>query len=527
MSARHRLADLDALPRLGWVAAPSPVTPLEALGASLSLAWLGAKRDDRLDVLHGGTKVRKLDCLLAAAPWADAPVWVSAGAIGSGHLVALTAAAEKLGRRLAAHVFWEDLSDGVEQNLAFTASGPTTLVYRRNRATLALRDPRVLLGPTHRGRPVIVPGASAPAGMAGAVRAGLELAAQIEAGEVPPVDRVFVPLGSGGTAVGLALGLGLAGLRPVVHAVSAVERPFSTRHRLAGLEQACRDWLRDAGVNADAPAAPLLVDRRRVGDGYALPTAASRAACARLQREGLGLEPIYSGKAMAALLGGAAQRGERVLFWVTPRRAGPLPAADDWRDRLPCALRRRLVALEHPGRRRAILGGLAAAGSVALGLRLTGYPDGDWDGAALTAWQAHVVRAAAEALLPPAPGPYDDVPARVDAYVAALPRPLRQEIGLLLGAIEHGTALDQRLSRLTALDPPARLRFFEALDRRGGLQRQMYRGIRDLCLLGHYQRPETWPALGYGGPMVGREPRRSPYDAMRAPLGDIPRRWTT
>lgn len=81
------------------------MTPLPLLAAELGLAWLGVKRDDQLDALSGGSKPRKLDYLLAAPPFADAPSWAAVGAIGSGNLVALTGAAAVLGRRLDAHVF--------------------------------------------------------------------------------------------------------------------------------------------------------------------------------------------------------------------------------------------------------------------------------------------------------------------------------------------------------------------------------------------------------------------------------------
>src|SRR5215468_1905010 len=104
-------SDLDALPRLGWVEEATPVTPLPALAEELGLEFLGVKRDDLGEALYGGTKPRKLDYLLAAPPFADAPEWTGVGGIGSGALVALTAAAERLGRRLSAYVFWTPLSE--------------------------------------------------------------------------------------------------------------------------------------------------------------------------------------------------------------------------------------------------------------------------------------------------------------------------------------------------------------------------------------------------------------------------------
>ncbi len=358
--------DLVLGPALGWVRAPSPVTALPEVAERLGLGGLWVKRDDLLPAppgvglgpVRGGTKIRKLDTLLAAPPWCHAATWRSAGAIGSGHLSTLAAAAATLGRALEAHVFWEPPEPRVLQDLAYTATIARRVRFYRNRAALAVRRPNVLLGPWG-ARPgvgpravVVPPGATHPAGMVGLVRAGIELGQQVAAGLLPPPDRVLLPLGSGGTAVGLALGLALAHLHPVVHAVAAVEPWLATGPRLARLTRALRAWGRAHGANAEGAwrgvsACPLYVDRRFVGPGYGVASPASRRAVAALGEAGVPLEPLYSGKAAAALWAPQARAmfaGQRVLFWLTPRSPGPLPAAPDWTSRLPRALSRRLAA---------------------------------------------------------------------------------------------------------------------------------------------------------------------------------------
>ena len=105
--------ELAALPSLDWVKTPSPVMSLPGLAKHLRLGALTVKRDDQLDALQGGNKARKLDVLLATPPFNDAPAWASLGAIGSAHLAACTAAAQALGRRVEAHLFFEPLSNGV------------------------------------------------------------------------------------------------------------------------------------------------------------------------------------------------------------------------------------------------------------------------------------------------------------------------------------------------------------------------------------------------------------------------------
>ena len=324
------------VPRLGWAAAPTPVTSLADLASALGLASLTVKRDDLCPELLGGSKVRKLDLLLATAPFATAPAWSSLGAIGSGHVLTSATAASVLGHRFHAHVFWRPPTPAHLASLAAVAAVSERVAFRTSR-------PLAYLGyMAERGVAHVPPGGTCPAGIAGMVRAGLELGEQVRAGLLPPPDRVYVALGSGGIASGLAVGLGLAGLSPRIHAIAVVERVLSPAARLSWLVRGARAWVARAGVPATAPVCPFLIDRRHLGRGYGLATSEALAACAQMRNAGLELEPVYTGKAMAALLADAPRaRREHVLFWQSAGRAPPPPAAD-WRARLPAALARRV-----------------------------------------------------------------------------------------------------------------------------------------------------------------------------------------
>src|SRR5919202_1158481 len=81
-------------------------------------------------------------------------------------------------------------------------------------------------------------GGTSPLGMLGHVNAGLELAEQVARGELPAPTRVVVPLGSGGTAAGLALGLAVAGLDTTVAAVRVAPRIVTGRRRVLRLARA-------------------------------------------------------------------------------------------------------------------------------------------------------------------------------------------------------------------------------------------------------------------------------------------------
>lgn len=521
------MADEDAfgkLPSLGWVQGPSPITHLDALARHLGLGALDVKRDDLLSGLHGGTKVRKLDVLLATPPYETALRFASAGAIGSGHLATCTAAALALGRHLDAHVFFEPLSAGVLENLAFVASGPTTLVAYGSRLELLARRPGLVLSTRADGLPAIAPGATQPAGVAGVARAGLELAEQVRQGVLEAPEVVYCALGSGGTAAGLALGLGLAGVRAEVRAVATVERVLSPTRRVRRLIAEAARWLERRGVRAKAEdAVPVRLVRSQLGTGYGVASAQSLAAVELLRSEGLDLEPIYTGKAFAGLLADAARSGRprRVLFWNTVHR-GPLGHDAHWRARLPPRLDRYLErSVTRRDRRLLVAGGLAAVGAAAAA-RLTGYREVGWTGEVLASWEAQVLAAAAPVLSGIAVPDGLTVAARVDRFLVSLPSPMRAEIHQLLALVEHGTTpLGLWASRFTELGPEAREAFLVSLAARGGLLAQAVRGLRDLVLLGTYQDPRTWAALGYRGPWELPPPPPGSVQ-LRAPPGALP-----
>jgi D-cysteine desulfhydrase len=74
--------------------------------------------------------------------------------------------------------------------------------------------------------------------MLGVVRAGLELSGQIRSGVLPEPERIYVALGTGGTAIGLSIGLALGGVRTKVVAVAVVESVLSSEARLNAMRRA-------------------------------------------------------------------------------------------------------------------------------------------------------------------------------------------------------------------------------------------------------------------------------------------------
>ncbi len=201
-----------ALPRIGLVEGPSPLCKAPELAGRAGIGTLRLKRDDLFPALWGGTKVRKLDLLLAVEPFRSAPAWVVAGAVGSGQVAAVVAAGQRFSRPVHAHLFCTPLHAHGRENLAWTASHAAVLHAYRSQVDLALRAPGVVLGRSTGAGAVVPIGATSPRGMLGCVLGGIELAAQIATSPDPAPDAVYVALGSGGTAAGIAVGLALAGI---------------------------------------------------------------------------------------------------------------------------------------------------------------------------------------------------------------------------------------------------------------------------------------------------------------------------
>jgi D-cysteine desulfhydrase len=207
----------------------------------------------------------------------------------------------------------------------------------------------------------------------------------------------------------------------------------------------------------------------------------------------------------------------------------PTPADND----TPAARPDRRRGLSRRGLLRVVL----FAGVGGLVVRTTGYrAPAPWPGHALSRREGATLAAAAEALLPDVAGDSIgdgptvwEIARNVDEYALAMPPHLRRDVHALLFAIEHLTPLGGRLRRFTRLAPATRARLLEALGSSDTL-RPLYRGMRDLVMLGFYQDQRTWPALGYEGPTVGpcvpgrfAAPRRpTRYASLVAPPGELP-----
>ena len=157
-------------------------------------------------------------------------------------------------------------------------------------------------------------------GVLGHVNAALELADQVEAGQLPFPARVVVPLGTGGTAAGMALGFAAAGMRTQVIGARVVPRIATGHARVIHRARATARWVRKTtgvilpNVTSDA----LRIVHDAYAGAYGRVSALGREAAEIMERAtGMRLDATYSAKACASALALGAREGGPTLFWMT------------------------------------------------------------------------------------------------------------------------------------------------------------------------------------------------------------------
>lgn len=318
----------DHLPRVPLATLPTPVERLPERIAPH--AWV--KRDDLTGEPYGGNKLRKLEFLLADASRQGARRIITVGAAGSNHALATLVHARSLGFATTLVLFPQKRTERVLRTLLMDQGLGAELRFTRRMETV----PLALLAArwAHRDEAVYVvpPGGSDAVGTLGYVSAGLELAEQVEAGELPAPAIVHVAAGTMGTAAGIALGLHLGGLPTRVAAYRITSALVCNRRVLGKLVRGAADLLAKGGIAPPEPGAVLsrvdLLDEQ-LGPGYGIETPAGAQAARALGGAGLSLEPTYTAKAAAGFLDALRRDpGATHLFWHTLSAVEPTAAAD-------------------------------------------------------------------------------------------------------------------------------------------------------------------------------------------------------
>jgi 1-aminocyclopropane-1-carboxylate deaminase/D-cysteine desulfhydrase-like pyridoxal-dependent ACC family enzyme len=299
---------LRQLPRADLGVVPSPVEQWELDGRRI---WV--KRDDLNAPVLGGNKVRALEYLLAGVR--DRQTVITVGGIGSTHILATAVHARRVGLTVRARRWPHELNAvGRQVARAIHDLGLDAPVTASPVAAFAQAWWRRV-----RHNEFWIPfGGTSALGMLGHVTAGLELGRQVADRLLPEPQLVVVPLGTGGTAAGLAVGLQLAGIAAGVIAVRCGPRTGVEGPYLAWLVRSVDRRLRQLGIAVPGPLPIVAVDHSVFAGAYARPHPRAEVLSAEVrERLGAGLDATYSAKACYAAWSRAKREAGPVLFWHT------------------------------------------------------------------------------------------------------------------------------------------------------------------------------------------------------------------
>jgi D-cysteine desulfhydrase len=312
--------NLARFPRRRYTAHPTPIEKLEHLSRHLGGPEIFVKRDDLLGLTAGGNKTRKLEFLVADALSKGCDTLVTVGAVQSNHCRLTLAAAVKEG--LKCRLVLEQRVPGSYDpgasgnNFLFDLLGVEAVTVVEGGVDLMPEMQKVADEVKAAGRKAyIIPGGGSNAlGSLGYVACAEEILAQsFDMGL--SFDHVVCASGSAGTHAGLLTGLEGNNAQIPLTGIN-VRRPRAEQegnvHKLVGEIAAF------LGIEAPPRQRVRALDDW-VGPGYSLPTDEMVAAVRLLSRlEGVLLDPVYTGKAMAGLIGlverGEFGKGDRVLF---------------------------------------------------------------------------------------------------------------------------------------------------------------------------------------------------------------------
>jgi D-cysteine desulfhydrase len=303
---------------------PTPVERLKSLERELKAENLHIKREDKVSELYGGNKIRKLEFIIAEAKAAGASHAISFGFAGSNQTLASAVFAREAGITPISMHLRQPNAKYVRKNLLYQQLLGAEFHHYSGMATIYPGLVYVYVKcflKTFRIPFIIPPGGSSGAGALGMSGIVFELKSQIDAGILPAPDLIYIPFGSTGTAVGVALGILALGLKTKVKGIRVSGRDdcsFDTAKEVfaEAIEIAGRYVPKFKNFKLTGDILEVIDDY--IGPGYAHFTKEGMAAVKLLKEtDNVTLDGTYTGKAMAALIDDAEAgklKGKNVLF---------------------------------------------------------------------------------------------------------------------------------------------------------------------------------------------------------------------
>lgn len=326
-------AMLARLPRANLGFFPTPLQRLDRLSAHLGVN-VYVKRDDFTGMnLFGGNKVRKLEYLLGQAAASGMTHAVTYGATQSNHAMETAAACRRLGIQPILYLTAvvapkpEDMRSnllldhilGAEIHIVPIEPGETEADAEERSFAMGAARAAELTAAGHPCADIPMGGANT-LGSLGFAAAMVELEEQSEALGGLRFSRIYHSTGTGGTMAGMHAGRAMLGMDTQIISVAASPKDESAY--IGKVFNLSRAVLEAIGSDAVPDRAAMRLDLTQWQPGYEQPSEAASEAIRLLARtEGLFVDPVYTGKALACLLadarGGKIGPGENVLFWHT------------------------------------------------------------------------------------------------------------------------------------------------------------------------------------------------------------------
>ncbi len=313
--------NLARFPRRRYTEGQTPLEFLPRLSAALGGPAVYIKRDDLLGLASGGNKTRKLEFLVADALAQGADTLVTCGAVQSNHCRLTLAAAVKEGLKcrlvLEERVAGSYKPQGSGNNFLFHLLGVEAVKVVPGGSDMLKEMDKVAAELAAAGRKgyIIPGGGSNEIGATGYVACAEEILAQSFDKGVS-FDYIVTTSGSAGTHAGLLTGFYGNNTNIPVIGINISRKQDVQTELVYNLVQATA---RRVGLRLPIPREAVSCIDEYVGPGYSLPTAEMVEAVEMVARlEGILLDPVYTGKAMAGLIGlirkGYFKKSDNVLF---------------------------------------------------------------------------------------------------------------------------------------------------------------------------------------------------------------------
>ncbi len=300
---------------------PTPIHFLKNFSKYMNGPRIFMKRDDLTGLAFGGNKTRKLEFLLGDAIKNGCDTLITGGAEQSNHCRQTAAAATMCGLKCALILGGEEpqnISGNLLLDKLFNAEIFWTGKYRKGE-----KIPEITEQLKSRGqKPYIIPyGGSNAIGALGFVDAAWELRNQLQTGN-QNIDTIIFASSSGGTQAGLIVGNYMLDNPYKLIGIGIDKEEIAEgcfEENVLKLARQCADLL---NINDGNLPDKIELKTDNLGEGYGVVNETDIEAIKLLaETEGIILDPVYTGRAMAGLIDiirkGKLDKDQNILFWHT------------------------------------------------------------------------------------------------------------------------------------------------------------------------------------------------------------------